>query len=710
MSMHYDKDKAGIVTVTIDMDGSVNTMNTTFSAAFAETVARLEAEEGLTGVVLTSAKKTFFAGGDLKMLVAIQPGQEAELFAQVEQTKADMRRLEKLPVPVIAAINGSALGGGFELALCCNARIAWNDRSVKLGFPEVSLGLLPGGGGTVRTTHLLGLQAALPYLTEGKQVRPDKALADGLITETVDRLDDLLPRAKAWIAENPTATTQPWDTSGHRIPGGSANSPRVAPLIAGGSAMLFDKTRGRLPAPQRILDTMVEAARLDFDTAQRVESRNFTSLVTHPVAKNMITTFFFQLNKLNGGASRPQDVPPGTVKRLGVVGAGMMGQGIANVATKAGIEVVLKDMTLEGAQRGKAYSEKVFGKRVKRGRMSAEAMQQALDRITPTAELADLEGCDLIIEAVFEKVSLKDAIVKETEGCLTDDGFWGSNTSTLPITRLATASSQPERFIGLHFFSPVDKMPLLEIVVGEKTSDETLARAFDFARQIRKTPIVVNDSLGFYTSRTIGTHLHEAVQLLAEGVVPARIEGLARGLLYPTSPLALNDEVSLRLGLEIFDTQVRSGLRRAEDDPTPQGTALIREMVEELDRPGRYAGRGFYEYDGRDKKLWPGLSKWVRDDVALTNQDIEDRLLFRPVLETLRCLEEGVLRNVGDANIGSIMGIGAPVWTGGYLQFVNTYGLDRFVARCRELEVRFGARFAPPATLLEHAEGGLLFT
>ena len=709
MGFAYDKDADGIVTVTMDMDGPVNTMNDRFGELFAQTVARLEAEDGLTGVVLASAKRTFFAGGDLEVLLAIEPGSEAALFADLESTKGWMRRLERLPAPVVAAINGAALGGGFELCLCCNGRVAWRDRSVKIGLPEVTLGLMPGGGGTVRMTHMLGLQAAMPYLTEGRQVDPDKALSDGLIHETVDTLDELLPRARAWIRENPTATVQPWDQDQHRIPGGGSDSPKVAPMIAMGSAMLFEKTRGRLPAPERILDTMVEAGRLDFDTAQQVESRSFTSLVVHPVAKNMITALFFQLNQVNGGASRPDGIERSSVHRLGVVGAGMMGQGIANVAARAGIDVVLKDVSVDAAERGKSYSEEAFGRRVKRGRMTPEAMQAAMDRITPTDQLADLEGCDLIIEAVFEKLELKDQIVRETEGCLGEGGLWGSNTSTLPITRLAAASSRPDRFIGVHFFSPVDKMPLLEIVVGEETSDATLARAFDFAQQIRKTPIVVNDSLGFYTSRTIATHLKEAVQLLAEGVSAARIEGLARDLLYPTPPLALYDEVSLRLGLQILDTQVASGLVSLEDDPNPEGTALIREMVEELDRPGRFAGAGFYAYDDAGKRLWDGLSRWVRDDVALSNQDIEDRLLFRPVLETLRCLEEGVLRTAADANIGSVMGIGAPVWTGGYLQFVNTYGLDRSVARCRELAERFGPRFDPPPILIEEAEQGGVF-
>ncbi|MEO1172452.1 MAG: 3-hydroxyacyl-CoA dehydrogenase NAD-binding domain-containing protein, partial [Myxococcota bacterium] len=363
----------------------------------------------------------------------------------------------------------------------------------------------------------------------------------------------------------------------------------------------------------------------------------------------------------------------------------------------------------DGAERGKAYSEKVFGKRVAKGRMTQEAMQSAMDRITPTAHLADLEGCDLIIEAVFEKMELKDQVVKETEAMLAGEGFWGSNTSTLPITRLATASSNPEKFVGLHFFSPVDKMPLLEIVVGKETSQETLAKAFDFARQINKTPIVVEDSLGFYTSRTIGTHMMEAVQLVAEGVDPVRIDALAKGLLYPVGSLALQDEVSLELNLQIYDTQVAAGLRRDEDNPNPEATALIRVMVEEYGRKGRKSGQGFYEYGDTGKHMWDGLSRWAREDVDISDQDIEDRLLFRPVIETLKCLEEGVLRNVPDGNIGSIMGIGAPVWTGGYLQFVNTYGLAAFLERCNELADAYGDRFKAPAIAVEYAEKNMRF-
>ena len=404
---------------------------------------------------------------------------------------------------------------------------------------------------------------------------------------------------------------------------------------------------------------MLEATRVKFDVALKIEGRNFAYLVTTPQAKNMITAFFFNLNKVNGGGSRPKDVPPSRVKKLGVIGAGMMGQGIAYVSAMAGIEVVLKDVDIAAAERGKAYSEMLLTKRVSRGKTTEEKKQAVLGLIKPTAHPGDLNGCDLVIEAVFERIELKNQVVKEHENLLIDGGIWGSNTSTLPITRLAKASQRPDHFIGLHFFSPVDKMPLLEIVVGKDTSDETLARSFDYARQIKKTPIVVEDAAGFYTSRTIGTHIMEGVQLVHEGVDPVRIEALAKGLMYPVGPLTMLDEVSLSLSKDIYNTQVAMGLVKRQDNPTPEATALVERLVDEYDRIGKKAGRGFYDYEKNAKTMWPGLAKWKKD-VDISDQDIEDRLLFRPVIESLKCLEEGVLRNVPDGNIGSIMGIGRP--------------------------------------------------
>ena len=697
---HYDKDSAGIVTVTMDMTGPVNAMNQEYQVAMSETVARLEAESDLRGVVFASAKKVFFAGGDLNDLVAVEPGQEEAFFAGLQETKSVLRRIEKLPVPVAAAINGAALGGGFEIALCCNYRVAWNDRSVQLGLPEVTLGLLPGGGGVVRLTRLLGLAAALPYLTEGTRVTPDKALAAGMIHATVDSIDELVPNAKAWILAQEdvqAAATQPWDTKGYKVPGGGISSPGVAQLVMGAPAMLFSKTRGLLPAPAQILDCAVEALRLDLDTALTVESRGLAKLVVTPQAKNMISTFFFGLNKINGGASRPKGVEKRLTQKVGVLGAGMMGQGIAYSSAMAGIEVILKDISLEAAEKGKAYTHNLLAKRVAKGRMTEEAMQTVLDRITPTASNDDLQGCDLIIEAVFENIKLKHQITAELEGYLAPGGVWGSNTSTLPITQLAEGSQTPENFIGIHFFSPVDKMPLVEIICGDKTSDEALAKAFDYTLQIKKTPIVVNDSLGFFTSRTFGTYLDEGVRLLDEGLHPVKIDALGKAVGMPVGPLSVYDEVSMELSRKAQDTWAEMGVVDKWGDGSI-ARKVVGVMIDEYGRGGRYHGGGFYEYhaDGT-KEIWPTLKElFYKPDFAMSDTDVKDRLLFRQVIEALKCLETGVLRSEEDGNIGSIMGIGAPAWTGGLLQFVKTYGYDQFVARCEELAEAYGERFNPP--------------
>jgi len=633
-------------------------------------------------------------------------------FHGVEATKAEMRRLEKLPVPIVAAINGAALGGGLELALACNYRIAVNHKSVQLGFPEVTLGLLPGGGGVVKGIYLMGLMAANEYLLEGKRVAPEQAQAAGLIDETVATHEELLPRAKAWLLENKdneAARTQPWDTKGYKIPGGNASHPAVAQMLPVASAMLRQKTRGLLPAPEKILDVAVTALRVDFETAMRVESRGLAYLANTPQAKNMINTFFFQMNQVNGGASRPEGVEKQLTKKVGVLGAGMMGQGIAYVSAMAGIEVVLKDLTQEAAEKGKQYSEALVKKRVDKGRMTEEKAQSVLALITPTASNDDLAGCDLIIEAVFENIGLKHKMTQELEGYLAEGGVWGSNTSTLPITRLAEASAKPENFIGIHFFSPVDKMPLVEIIMGEHTSDLALAKAFDYTQQIRKTPIVVNDSLGFFTSRTFGTYLDEGVRLLSEGVHPVKIDNLGKAVGMPVGPLSVYDEVSLELSRKAAETWKEMGI----EDPWGDGSIVrdvVATMVNEHQRGGRHHGGGFYEYaeDG-SKKIWPQLlDLYYKPETVVAEQDVKDRLLFRQVIEALKCYETNVLRSVADGNIGSIMGIGAPVWTGGLIQFVNTYGLARFVARCEELTSTYGERFAAPAIVAEKLAAGEL--
>lgn len=709
----YQKDADGIVTVTMDMTGPVNSMSAEFNPVMKETVKKLEKEEGLTGVVFASAKKTFFAGGDLNSLLATTPEQTQDFFNNIEDMKADFRRLEKLPVPVVSAINGAALGGGFEICLMTNYRIAYNHKSVQLGLPEVGLGLLPGGGGVVRMVNLLGLQNALPFLLEGKKVTPEKALKAGMIHETVDSLDALIPRAKAYILEqkgNEAAAVQPWDVKGFKIPGGDANSPKLAQVLMGAPAMLAKKTRGLLPAPEQILDCAVEATRLDFDTAMTIESRGLAHLAVTPEAKNMISTYFFQMNKVNGGASRPQGVEPQLTKKVGVLGAGMMGQGIAYVSAMAGIEVILKDISEESAEKGKAYSERLLAKRVANGRMTEEKKAAVLALIKPTADDNDLQGCDLIIEAVFENIELKNKITQSTEKFLAEGGVWGSNTSTLPITQLAEASSKAENFIGIHFFSPVDKMPLVEIICGANTSDVALAKAFDYTKQIKKTPIVVNDSLGFFTSRTFGTYFDEGARMVTEGVYPVRVDNLGKAIGMPVGPLTVHDEVSQELSRKAFETWSDMGVmdKWGEQDSLRK---VINFLTVENGRGGRHHNGGYFDYsaDG-GKTIWPQLvDQFYKSDVEVSDEDIKDRLLFRQVIETLKCLQSNVLRTVADGNVGSIMGIGAPVWTGGFIQFVNTYGLENFQTRCGELAAKYGERFVCPQIVEDKIFAGETF-
>ena len=709
----YDKDQDNIVTITMDMTGPVNAMNDEYKTAMHEAVNQLEKESDLSGVVIASAKKVFFAGGDLKVMLQAKPEDAEEIFLNGEGIKNDLRRLEKLPVPVVAAINGAALGGGYEICLACNHRIAFDHKSVEIGLPECSLGLFPGGGGVVRMTKLLGVEKGLPFILESKRLKPAQALEAGLIHQTVDSLDELIPAAKAWITDNKDnelAAIQPWDQKGYRIPGGAINSPKNARTAVMGPTMLHQKTRGLMPNVVAAMDIAFQASMLDTDTALRIEGREFARIMTSDVAKNMISTFFFQLNKINAGASRPKDIEKSLTKKVGILGAGMMGQGIAYVSAMAGIEVVLKDISQEAADKGKAYSEMLLNKRIKRGKMDESKAKDVLKLINATDKDEDLKGCDLIIEAVFENIDLKHQITKATESYLSDDGVWGSNTSTLPITQLAEASAKPENFIGVHFFSPVDKMPLVEIIMGEKTSDEALAKAFDYTQQIRKTPIVVNDSLGFFTSRTFGTYLDEGAQLLVEGVNPVKIDNLGKAIGMPIGPLQIQDETSLELSRKAHETWAEMGVT----DKWGNGDTMrrvIKDMITDNGRGGRHHGGGYYEYhDDGSKNIWPGLYDLYCDEsVNIADQDIKDRLMFRQVIETLKCLETGVLKSVADGNIGSIFGIGAPAHTGGFIQFVNTYGFDKFMQRCDELSATYGERFNCPAIVKERAKSGELF-
>lgn len=707
--IRYDRASDNIVTLTMDWpDSPVNIIDRQFIPVFDEVIARLEAErEQIAGVLLASAKPSFFAGGDLKWFLGIGPDQAEQAFALAERTKALLRRIELLGRPVVALLAGSALGGGWELALACHHRVAVDAPATQLGTPEVTLGLLPGGGGVTRMVRLLGLQAAMPHLMEGKLMRPAEAAEKGLVALAADA-DAMLAQARAWVAANP-APSQPWDSKGYRIPGGTPSDPKVAQMAAVAPAMLIAKTRGAYPAPQAILSAAVEGAQVDFASASRIESRYFAELLTGQVAKNMIGTFFIQMNEVKAGASRPPDVPRWKAGRVGVLGAGMMGSGIAYAAALRGLPVVLKDVSPERAEAGKAHSARLTARRVERGQMSAEQREQLLGRIQASANYADLEGCDLIIEAVFEDSKLKAQVTREAEPLLAAGGIFASNTSTLPITGLAESSARPAQFIGLHFFSPVDRMQLVEIVRGRQTSPETVARAYDYVQQIGKLPIVVNDSRGFFTSRVIRTFLNEAAAMLGAGLPAAAIEHAALQAGFPTGPLALIDEVSLSLARSIAAEARMAAEAAGERYDEPPGEAVIARMLDEFGRAGRAAGAGFYEYPAAGKKfLWPGLRAFggAAPAAPMDVAELRDRLLYIQAVETARCLQDGVLTSARDANIGSIFGIGFPGWTGGSAQFINHVGPAAFVRRAEELARAHGPRFAPPQLLLDLARSG----
>ena len=713
-TIQYDKGDDGIVVLTMDdPNQSANTMNAAFISSLKTTVERLAAEkDDIAGVVITSAKKTFFAGGDLNDLIAVTPDRAQEFYDGVVDLKAQLRTLETLGKPVVAAINGAALGGGLEIALACHHRVAADVKGVQLGLPEVTLGLLPGGGGVVRTVRLLGIADALMnVLLQGQRHKVAKAQELGLVDEVVSSVDELLPAAKAWIKANPEAV-QPWDVKGFKIPGGTPSNPSFAANLPAFPANLRKQLKGaNYPAPRAILAAAVEGAQVDVDTAHLIESRYFTEVVTSQVASNMTKAFFFDLNHINGGGSRPEGFERFTATKVGVLGAGMMGAGIAYVCARAGMDVVLKDVSQENAERGKGYSKTLVDKAVSRGKSTQEQGDALLAKITPTADAADLKGCDLVIEAVFESVDLKHQVFQEIEDVVDADAVLGSNTSTLPITSLAKGVKKQDNFIGLHFFSPVDKMPLLEIIAGENTSDATLAKAFDIAQQIKKTPIVVNDSRGFFTSRVIGTFMNEAVAMVGEGVHPASVEqaGLQAG--YPAAPLQLADELNLTLMSKI-QKETQAGYE-AEGKEFFQHPAygIVDKLIAE-GRKGKLGGSGFYDYaDGKRTGLWPGLVENFGGDKELPFQDMKERMLFAEALETVKCFDEGVLRSVEDANIGSIMGIGFPAWTGGVAQYIDQYdgGVAGFVERARELAKAYGPQFEPPASLVARAEKGETF-
>jgi 3-hydroxyacyl-CoA dehydrogenase / enoyl-CoA hydratase / 3-hydroxybutyryl-CoA epimerase len=697
----------GIATATLDLPGrTINVLDETLLAALSALIDRLCSDGDIQGLVLTSAKSDFCVGGDFDRLSRLASAQQAFDFSRTVQTL--LRRMEQAGKPVVAALNGHALGGGLEIALACHARIVLDHPRLRLGHPEVKLGLMPGGGGTVRLPRIVGIERALRLLAEGSKLTARQALEVGLVDGLASSRVELLAAARAWALAHPHAR-QGWDQPKFAFPGGDARSPAVAPLWSVAPSMATARTFGNYPAVSHVMSSVFEGGLLGFDAASAVESRYFAACAVSPVARNLIGTLWYQLNAIKKGQSRPDGGPVRIVKRLGLLGAGMMGAGIAYVSAKAGIEVVLLDTSAERAEAGKAHSRTLLDKAIAKGLSTPDQRDALLARIEPTTRFDDLHGCDLVIEAVFEDRALKSEVTASAEAQLAQDAVFASNTSTLPIGSLAQASVRPANFIGLHFFSPVHKMSLVEIVVGRKTSAQTLARAFDYVQQIGKTPIVVNDGRGFYTSRVFATYLMEGLSMLQEGVHPRSIEmaGLQAGM--PMPPLALQDEVSLSLSLQVAEQAKRDLAAEGRSAVEHPGLGAVRRFCE-IGRIGRKAGKGFYDYGKDGKQLWPGLKQmFPLVERQPTQRELIDRLMFVQANEAARCFEEGVLRSVADANVGSILGWGFAPFHGGALQFINALGPASFVDRASQLAATHGPRFEPAAIVIRMAEQGALF-
>jgi len=695
----------GIATITLDdPDAGVNTVSPAWLDEMTETFTALKADDAVTGIIVTSAKPGFMAGADLKYILAEASTMTVEqAFVFGRHASAMHRLVETCGKPVVAAMTGFALGGGYELALACTHRILADDPKAVVGMPEVTVGLLPGSGGTQRLPRMIGVQKAAEVLLEGKPYPPAKALALGLVDQVVPAAD-VLGAAREWLATKPDPV-RPWDVKGFRIAESDGLLKQsTAAFFTFASAKLLAKFGDRYPAPIAILSCLFEGIQVPLDKGLLVESRYFAKLIADPVSRNIIRTTFVNKGLAEKGVRRPEGVARSTVTKLGVLGAGMMGAGIAHVAAKAGIDVVLLDSSIEAAEKGKAYSAKVMAKAVDRGTATQDKADALLARIRPTTDYADLAGAELVIEAVFEDTAIKADVTAKTEAVIGKDAIFASNTSTLPITGLATAFGRPEDFIGLHFFSPVDRMALVEVIMGERTSDTTLARALDFIAQIRKLPIVVNDSRGFYTSRVFQTFIHEGMELLREGVSPALIENAAKQAGMPVGPLAVSDEVTLTLPMKI--------VRQTEsEDPAfrrPTSMEVMEKMVDGLGRPGRSGGGGFYDYpEGGKKTLWKGLAEHFPPAAEQPDaQEVKNRILYVQALETARCLEENVLTHAADGDLGSVFGWGFPSWAGGTLSLIETVGVPEFVAECDRLAQRFGPRFLPTAQLREMAAAG----
>ncbi len=708
-----------------DKDRPMNVLSGDALAELGAAVEKAVSDDEVKGIILTSGKQgVFVAGGDLQQIESLGSGpiDAADLLKRTGAVLDQLRRMETCGKPVVAALNGVTLGGGYEIALACHRRILVDQRHAQVGLPEAGLGLMPGAGGTQRLPRLIGVQGALGLIMQGKQLGPQKALEQGLVDQLVEPAD-LISAAKKWIQEDGNAT-QPWDQKRYEVPGGGPSSVTFAQTLMGSNAMTHAATFGNMPSQQAILQAVYEGLSLPMDRAGKVETRQFIRVLRDPTARSMLRTLFFSLQECQKGARRPKNVPRFDVKKLGIIGAGLMGQGIAQVSAKVGIDVVLLDRDLASAERGKHKVAQTLERRLAKGRTTTDRVQGILGRIHPSADYEDLTGCDVVVEAVFEDRDIKARVTKAADEQLGNDAIFASNTSGLPIGDLAKASSRPENFIGLHFFSPVERMQMVEIVVGEETSQQTLAKAWDYILKIKKAGIVVNDSPGFYTSRVFGTFISEGNHLLVEGVKPALIENAAKSAGMPMPPLGISDQVGLGTMHKVAKQAEKDAAAATKAwEPSP-AQAIIASLIEDHDRWGAHpppkadgtprAPGGFYDYDDAGKQLWPELSaamsRWIEpNDQQPSAETVRLRYLFAQCLEAARCLEQGVISDVRDGDVGVIMAVGFPAFTGGPFTYIDNYGLSEFVRDADALSARYGERFEPPKLLRDMAAEGRSF-
>ena len=711
------KDADGVATITWDV--AAKSMNVMSTQAFFDLNGLIDAclaDGAVKGVIITSAKKDFAGGMDLNVIAQMRAGGSAAIFDGVMGMHKILRKIElagmdpktkKGGKPIVAALPGTALGIGLELPLSCHRIIAADNPRAKIGLPEILVGIFPGAGGTTRLVRKLGALGAAPFLLEGKLSSPKEAKATGLIDEVVEP-DQLLTRAKEWIlAAKDADLVKVWDDKSYKMPGGTPYHPAGFMTFVGANAMVLGKTMGVYPAAKALLGAVYEGALVPFDVALKIEARQFTSVLMNPSSTAMIRSLFINKEALEKGANRP-NVADQTVKKLGVIGAGMMGAGIAYVSANAGIDVVLIDSTAEAADRGRAHSEALLDKGIKRGKVTPETKAAVLGRIMATTDYAALSGCDLVVEAVFEDPKVKAEVTAKVEAAVGADCVFATNTSTLPISDLAKASQRPDQFIGIHFFSPVDKMALVEIIRGKQTGDRAVAKALDFVRQIRKTPIVVNDARFFYANRCIIPYINEGIRMLAEGVEPALIENAAKLVGMPLGPLQLVDETSIDLGVKIAKaTKAAMGA----DYPDDAVDAVLFWMADQ-GRLGKKSTSGFYAYSDKGERLglWEGLAaRFPRAPAQPDLATVQHRLLMAQVLEAVRAFEEGVLTDIREGDVGAILGWGFAPWSGGPFGWLDILGAARAIDICAGLQDSFGARFAAPALLRDMAAKGTPF-